>query len=164
MEKPVHPIVNIADAKLDDMGHGDKFKVRRGRVAPSLGLQNIGCSVQIIPPGKRGYPFHKHHVLDELFYVVSGEGEYRFGDKIHSVKTGDIIGAPAGAEAHQLINTGNEDLRCLAISSGGGADIVEYPDSGKIGIGVGSKGTHFVDATFKKRGRLTETQYWDGED
>jgi uncharacterized cupin superfamily protein len=164
MEKPVNPIVNIADVKLDEMGHGDKFLVRRARVAPSLGLQNIGCSVQVIPPGKRAYPFHKHHVLDELFYVVSGTGEYRFGEEKHPVKAGDLVGAPAGSEGHQLINTGLEDLRCLAMSSGGGADIVEYPDSGKIGVAAGIKNGDFRSATIAGMGRLQKADYWEGED
>jgi uncharacterized cupin superfamily protein len=164
MEKPMNPIVNIADVKLEDMGHGDKFSVRRGRVAPQLGLQSIGCSVQVIPAGKRAYPLHRHHVSDELFYVVSGTGEYRFGKESYPVRPGDLVSAPAGTEPHQLVNTGNEDLRCLAISNMGSVDVVDYPDSGKIGVGAGIKNADFRTATYAAMGRLTKADYWDGED
>jgi uncharacterized cupin superfamily protein len=66
--------------------------------------------VHIVPPGKETFPFHRHHVQDELFFVVSREGEYRFGEKIVPVRRGDIVAAPAGTQAHQLINTGSDDL------------------------------------------------------
>jgi hypothetical protein len=41
--------------------------------------------------------------------------------------------------------------------------MVEYPDSGKISVRVGSKGVHYDDATFAARGRITAADYWDGE-
>jgi hypothetical protein len=57
----------------------------------------LGCAVHIVPPGKKAFPFHRHHVQDELFFVISGEGEYRFGEKIVRVRSGDIVAAPAGS-------------------------------------------------------------------
>ena len=77
--------------------------------------------------------------------------------------SGDLVGAPAGTEAHQLINTGTEDLRCIALSSGGGADVVEYPDSGKVGIAAGIKNSDFRTATIAGMGRLQKADYWEGE-
>ena len=158
------PVLNMTDVKLEEMSHGDTFQVRRARVAPTHGLEALGCSVLIVPPGKRAYPFHRHHVMDELFFIVSGEGQYRFGDDNYPVRAGDIIAAPAGSKAHQLINTGKEDLRYLGISSMGGVDVVDYPDSGKIGIGAGIKNADFKTATYAAVGRLTRADYWDGED
>jgi uncharacterized cupin superfamily protein len=132
-------------------------------VAPTLGLGGLGCSVLIVPPGKRAYPFHRHHVLDELFFIVSGEGQYRFGDDSYPVRPGDIIAAPAGSKAHQLINTGKEDLRYLGISSMGSVDVIDYPDSDKIAVGAGIKNADFKTATYAAVGRLTRADYWDGE-
>jgi hypothetical protein len=74
-----------------------------------------------------------------LFFVVSGEGKYRFGETIVPVRSGDIVAAPAGTQAHQLINTGSDDLRYLGISTAGGVDVVDYPDSKKIAVAAGVK-------------------------
>jgi len=158
------PIVNIDDAPMNDVGNGRQFVARVGRVGQLLGLNALGCSVTVVPPGKRAFPFHRHHVQDELFFVVSGNGAYRFGDDALPVRAGDIVAAPAGTKAHQLINTGTEDLRYLAISTGGSVDIVDYPDSNKIGVAAGVKNADWRTATYKGMGRLTPADYFDGED
>jgi uncharacterized cupin superfamily protein len=75
-------VINIDDVPLADRGNGKQFAVKWGRVGPLVGLHGLGCAVHVVPPGKKAFPFHRHHVQDELFFVVSGEGEYRFGEKI----------------------------------------------------------------------------------
>ena len=157
------PVVNIADLPLTDGGNGKSFVMKRNRVGPSLGLLNLGCSVLVVPPGKRAFPFHRHHVIEELFFVVSGEGEYRYGDDKYPVRAGDIVAAPAGGKAHQLINTGKDDLRYLGLSTIGSVDVIEYPDSGKIAIGAGIKNADFKTATIVGVGRLQPADYYDGE-
>jgi uncharacterized cupin superfamily protein len=159
------PIVNVADIALEGEGtHGERFAVRTGEIGMALGLQNLGCMLHVVPPGKTAFPFHRHHGCDEMFLVLSGGGEYRLGDERLPIRTGDCLGAPAGGAAHQIINTGAGELRYLGFSNNGVADAVEYPDSGKIGVRVGAKGIYYVDATFKTRGRMTSADYWDGED
>src|SRR5215813_8005518 len=91
-------VINIDDVPLVDRGNGKQFAVKWGRVGPLVGLNGLGCAVHIVPPGKKAFPFHRHHVQDELFFVVSGDGEYRFGEKILPVRSGDIVAAPAGTE------------------------------------------------------------------
>ena len=73
-----------------------------------LGLQDLGIGYSEVPPGKSSCPFHNHHIEEELFVIVSGQGEYRFGANRYPVKPGDVLGAPAGGPetAHHLINTG----------------------------------------------------------
>lgn len=39
---------------------------------------------------------HKHDNEDELFYVISGEMEIHFDDKIEHLKTGEMIIVPKG--------------------------------------------------------------------
>lgn len=158
------PIVNIDEVALSDRGNGKQFVVKLARVAPMLGLQGLGCSVHVVPPGKKAFPFHRHHVMDELFYIVSGTGQYRYGDETLPVRAGDIVGAPAGIKAHQLINTGSEELRYLGISSGGNVDIVDYPDSKKVAMAAGVKNADFRTATYAAVGRVNTTDYFDGED
>ncbi|MBU6474079.1 MAG: ATP-binding cassette domain-containing protein, partial [Alphaproteobacteria bacterium] len=42
------------------------------------------------------------------------------------------------------------------------ADVIEYPDSGKIAARAGATGIDFKDHTLFARGRLTPAEYWDG--
>ena len=157
-------VINIDDVPLVERGNGKQFAVKWGRVAPLLGLNGLGCAVHVVPPGKKAFPFHRHHVVDELFFIVSGEGEYRFGEKTVPVRGGDIVAAPAGTQAHQLINTGADDLRYLGISTGGAVDVVDYPDSKKIAVAAGVKNADFKTATYVGLGRVAPADYYDGED
>jgi uncharacterized cupin superfamily protein len=161
---PTKPVINIADVPLSDRGNGKQFAARWGRAGPLLGLADLGCAVHVVPPGKKAFPFHRHHVMDELFYIVSGQGEYRYGDETFPVRSGDLVGAPAGTKAHQLINTGTDDLRYLGISSMGGVDLVDYPDSNKIAVAAGIRNGDFKTATYAGVGRLQRADYFDGED
>jgi uncharacterized cupin superfamily protein len=158
------PIVGIADVPLVDVGNGNQFVAKWGRVGRMLGLLKLGCAVHVIPPGKKAFPFHRHHVLDELCYIISGQGEYRFGDNTYPIKPGDFVGAPAGTEAHQIINTGTEDLHYFCVSSTGEADVVDYPDSGKIAVAAGIKDANVKTATYTAIGRIQPTHYLDGEE
>ena len=158
------PVINIDDVPLADRGNGKSFAVKWGRVGPALGLNALGCAVHVVPPGKKAFPFHRHHVMDELFFILSGEGQYRWGDETLPIKTGDLVSAPAGSKAHQLINTGNGELRYLGISSAAATEVVDYPDSGKIGVMAGVKNGDFRSATYAGMGRMEKADYFDGED
>ena len=163
MSKPQR-IVNIAELALQDSGNGKGFQAKVGRAGPMLGLKKLGCSLTVVPPGKRAWPIHRHHVMDELFYIVSGSGEVRLDDQTLAVRAGDLIASPAGAEAHQIVNTGASELRYLAISDIDTVDIIEYPDSGKVGMAAGVKDGDLTSATYKAMGRVTPADYFDGED
>jgi uncharacterized cupin superfamily protein len=157
-------IVNLADVPLKDAGNGEKFQARIGRAGPMLGLAGLGCTLTVVPPGKRAYPFHRHHVFSELFYVISGTGEVRLDARTLPIHTGDLIACPAGAEAHQIVNTGETELRYLAISDMADVDVIDYPDSGKMGVAAGVKNGDLSTATYKAFGRVTPADYFDGED
>jgi uncharacterized cupin superfamily protein len=161
--EPTKPVVNIADVPLVERGNGGKFAAKWGRIGPHIGSAGLGCALHVVPQGKCAFPMHRHHVIEELFYVVSGEGQYRWGDKTFPVRSGDVIGAPPGTEAHQLVNTGTEDLRYLAVSTLGTVDVCDYPDSGKVGVVAGLKNGDFSTATFKGMGRIQPADYYDGE-
>lgn len=129
------PILNIADIDLMDFGSpGGKFEAKLGRMGPLLGARKLGAMLTILEPGKRAFPFHKHHAIEEMFYILEGRGEYRYGAETHSIKPGDLLSAPVGegTEAHQIVNTGEATLKFLAFSTMDNVDIVEYPDSEKF--------------------------------
>ena len=78
------------------------------------------------------------------------------------MQAGDVIGCPAGGPgtAHQLVNTGDEPLRYLAIDSQIDPEICEYPDSGKYNAYVGGDGGPKFRAIQRSANTL---DYWDGE-
>jgi uncharacterized cupin superfamily protein len=136
---------------------------RIARAGPLIGSTGLGCTLTILPPGKRAYPFHRHHVIDELFFILSGTGEYRIDDARLPLRAGDLVAAPAGKEAHQIVNSSSADLCFLAISTIGEADIVEYPDTGKVALAAGIKNADFKTATYKGLGHLKPAEYFEGE-
>jgi uncharacterized cupin superfamily protein len=158
------PIVSLIDTPLETEHDGPKFALKSAEIGQALGLTTLGAMLHVVAPGKTAFPFHRHHGCDEMFVILSGSGEYRLGNRRIGVRAGDCLGAPAGGEAHQILNTGTEELRYLGVSNNPAADLVEYPDSGKIGFRVGAKGIAYTDATIRGRGRLTPADYWDGEE
>ena len=69
-------------------------------------------------------------------FVLAGHGEIRIGDGAFPIKEGDIIACPAGGKetAHQIINTSEEELRFLAVSTKLSPEIAEYPDTNRFGV------------------------------
>jgi uncharacterized cupin superfamily protein len=157
-------IVNLADVPLKAAGNGKSFEARIGRIGPMLGMGGLGCTLTIVPPGKRAYPLHRHHVFSEMFYILSGTGEVRLDDRTLPIRGGDVIASPAGAEAHQIVNTGRDELRYLAISDMSTVDVIDYPDSGKMGVAAGVRNGDLSTATYHAFGRVVSADYFDGEE
>jgi uncharacterized cupin superfamily protein len=162
------PVVNIADVPLRQSTHGASFAAQLGRIGPLIGAQKIGCQLHIVPAGKKAFPRHAHHANEEMMLILSGQGAYRVGDETFPVRAGDVIAAPAGeaSSAHQLSNTGTEDLRYLCFSTRFDPDVVEYPDSGKFGVAsMVPEGKGLTSAQLAYVGRLdSAVNYWDGEE
>ena len=64
---------------------------------------------------------------------------------------------------HQLINTGSTELRYLGISTAAAAEVVDYPDSNKVGVTAGVKDGDFRTATYRGMGRMQPADYFDSE-
>jgi uncharacterized cupin superfamily protein len=102
-----------------------------------LGGDRIASGLWELAPGKKSAPLHAHLATEEALYVISGRAQIRTPDGLTPIAPGDYVSFPAGGPAHQLINDGDEPLVYLAMSAGIGADVVEYPDSGKVAAMVG---------------------------
>lgn len=70
--------------------------------------------------------------------MLAGEGKLRIDDTEVAVGPGDYIALPADGPAHQLINSGDNDLEYLCMSTMIHPDITYYPDSDKIAAFAGS--------------------------
>lgn len=160
-----NPIVNLVDAPVHTGRSGNHFEYSMSALAGIAGARSIGANVTRVPPGKAAFPFHHHRANEEHFFVLSGSGALRAGDELHEVKKYDyLVSLPGGPEeAHQLINTGTEELVYLAFSTVVLPEVVGYPDSGKTGVRISvghDESTRFLleDSTKNVVG------YWDGED
>jgi uncharacterized cupin superfamily protein len=163
----MRPIMNIAELEFSENSHGDRFQSKIGSIGQRIGAQKLGYNLTCVPPGKRAFPFHTHRLNEEMFFVLEGEGEVRIGPERYAIRKGDVIACPPGPaqNAHQIINTGTEELRYLSVSTKQSPEVVEYPDSGKFGViaefpaAPGEKPERF---RFVGRASL-QLDYFDGE-
>jgi uncharacterized cupin superfamily protein len=169
------PILNIDDVELVPRSPvfaatgpaAAHFDARMGQVGSRVGAQKLGYNVTAVPPGKAAFPFHCHRVNEEMFFVLQGSGEVRIGATTYPIRRGDVVACPPGGadKAHQIRNTGTEELRYLAVSTKLSPEIAEYPDSGKFGVlaefppGLDGKpqGFRFVGK------QSLSVDYWEGE-
>jgi mannose-6-phosphate isomerase-like protein (cupin superfamily) len=78
-------------------------------------LREIGfMAIAQLAPGKQ----LEAHVdpMEEIYFIMSGEGEMTLDDETRHVVPGDAIWIPTGS-CHGLINTGNEDCVLLVVAS-----------------------------------------------
>jgi len=161
------PILNLDDVAFMEMGHGETFAAKLGQIGQRIGSTGVGCMLIVVEPGKRAFPFHNHHNIHEMFVILEGEGTYRVGGTEYPVRAGDVLAAPAGGPetAHQIINTGSTTLKYLGISDRPDTEVVEYPDSGKFGVGSRFDWSNPEAGGIRFVGRKGESlDYWDGED
>jgi len=168
------PIINLDEVELSPWPEAlapkgataERFGARMGRISSLLGAVKLGYNLTSVPPGKRAFPLHNHRVNEELFLILSGSGEVRIGEDAHPVREGDLIACPPGGPgtAHQLINTGEVELRYLAISTRETPEVAEYPDSGKFGVLAEFRSQDGEAEAFRFVGRRGDaSDYWDGE-
>jgi uncharacterized cupin superfamily protein len=159
----VKPIVNLEEVEFDDIEDNGFYTSRRARFSSAIGASRLGYNLTELPPGKAQCPFHNHHGEEEMFLILEGEGELRFGDQRHPIRKHDVIACPVGGPevAHQIINTGTRTLRYLAVSNVVDIETCEYPDSNKIMIGAGRRGA--PGRLWKMFRAETTVDYYDRE-
>lgn len=164
---PTKPFININDLEYSaEHQHGDKFAARFAPIATLIGASKLGYRMTVVPPGKKAYPYHAHTVNEEMFFILAGEGTLRHSGEIWQVGTGDIICCPIGKEhAHEIVNTGETDLKYLAISTMEMPEVAFYPDSSKFGVYTGkAPGQTHKDYDFRILAKQdVGVDYWEGE-
>lgn len=164
------PIINLDNLlSAEHNVHGGRYESFDTGISELIGARKLGYAHTVVPPGKRSCPFHNHWEEEELFIVLSGQGIYRRGMDTFAVRAGDIIAAPCGGRdtAHQLINNSSSDLVYLSISTLSPTEVVEYPDSGKIGVRSAvpdEAGEPVQRFRFRAHDGAGSVDYWDGED
>lgn len=159
-------IVNLENVALMKRSHGDKYECQIAPVGGELDSKKLGFNVTVIPPGKCAFPYHAHRGNEEMFFILEGEGSVRIDGTVHKVRKGDFISLPPGRDsAHQIVNDSKAPLRYLAVSTMDLPEIVEYPDSGKVGAIAGSHRSRqpTPDSVHHFTRLKDAVDYWDGE-
>lgn len=156
------PILNLADVIFEDVEENGVYTSSRGSIGDHIGARKLGYNLTVLPPGKVQCPFHCHHGEEEMFLILEGEGELRFGGERYPIRAHDVIACPTGGAevAHQIVNTGTIDMRYLALSTIVEVEACEYPDSGKILVVAGKRGERNLRKMFRAE---TGVDYYDRE-
>lgn len=157
-ESATKPVINLDELEMN----GDPAEGSYGVICEKIGAQNLGYNFSTIPPGGKSSPFHNHRVNEEMFFIVEGEGTLRFGNEEYPIRKHDVIACPPGdrSVAHQFKNTGEVELKYLALSTKLGHEIAEFPDSDKVTVLVGDYGDVRLSHAFKVS---TAVDYFEGE-
>lgn len=132
------------------------------RMGTGTAARKLGCTVDVVPPGKRSCPYHLHHAQEEMFVVLEGSGTLRVAGEMLPLVPGDVVFIPPGPEyPHQIINTSDKPLKYLSISTRDFPEVCEYPDSGKyLAWSPAAEGGQGFNAIQRAQANL---DYWDGE-
>ena len=164
-------VINLADVNIKPRPQSfaatsdtaQRFDAARGEIGREIGATRLGYNLTVVPAGKSAFPFHNHHVNEEMFLILEGSGELRVGSEVTAIKQNDVIACPPGGPelAHQITNNGQTDLKYLAVSTLESPEYVEYPDSGKFGV-YGKRTDSDEDIHYIGRASGA-VDYWDGE-
>lgn len=156
------PFVNLDEVAFDDIEDNGLFTSRRALFSAGIGARRLGYNLTVLPPGASQCPFHSHRCEEEMFLILEGEGELRFGSERYAIRRHDVIACPTGGPevAHQITNTGRSELRYLALSNLADTEVCEYPDSDKVGIFAAGPGAPRLVKLFRAEGNV---EYYDRE-
>lgn len=160
------PIVRSGDAERRTHAPGQPFRANIEDLSDYLPVKNLGVRRYFVEPGDRAWPFHAHLANEELIVIERGQGTVRTVDDEFQVTEGDVIGFGADPQsAHQLINTSDDRLVYLCVSTMREPDVTLYPDSDKVGVLAGEPpGGDSEQRMFETYlDAECERDYWDGE-
>ena len=128
-------------------------------VGARIGAELLGGSMYELEPGDRLWPYHTHHANEEWLIVLRGTPTLRTPDGEQELRDADVVCFPRGKDGlHQVRNATDAPIRVLMLSSLNMPDVVEYPDSGK----VGARSVAGERILLSRPGPILD--YWDGED
>ena len=126
------------------------------RLAAGTAAKQLGASIDVLPAGAMGCPYHYHHAEEEMFIVLEGSGTLRVAGERLAIGAGDVVFIPAGPEyPHHIINSSDAPLKYLSISTQAETEVCIYPDSGKLGV--------FAPGLRELHHRAANVDYWEGE-
>ncbi len=152
-------VFNLNGDDWDRVEEREGWRSKDAWVGAHVGAELIGGSMYELEPGDRLWPYHVHHANEEWVIVLRGTPTLRSPDGEQELTEGDVAAFPRGKDgAHQIINRSDSPIRVLMLSTLIRPDVIEYPDSGK----VGARSVAGERILLSRPGPILE--YWDGED
>ena len=95
-------IVNKGDYTLEKLIGADVMK------------DKLGLYARVIVQPHAAVPYHKHEGNGEVYYFLTGEGEYCENGVLRTVKPGDVTWTQDGS-SHGVENKGDTELTFMAL-------------------------------------------------
>jgi uncharacterized cupin superfamily protein len=151
-------VFNLNGSEWDREEDRPGWRSKDAWVGERVGAELLGGSLYELEPGDRLWPYHTHHANEEWLIVVRGNPTLRTPEGEQRLEEGDVVCFPRGKDGlHQVRNDTDAATRVLMLSSMNRPDIVEYPDSGK----VGARSVAGERILLGRPGPMLD--YWDGE-
>ncbi len=103
-------------AHLSAVHWGGLRRVEAGSNDDRDRLEQLGGFARHALQGRKTSDCHKHEHLEQVYYILGGQGEALFNNKRHPVKAGDAIYLPPRIH-HQMFNDNEEWLEHHVISA-----------------------------------------------
>ena len=127
-------VFNLFGDEWDRVEERPGWRSKDAWVGARLKAELLGGSLYELEPGDRLWPYHTHHANEEWLVVIRGKPTLRTPDGEQGLVEGDVACFRRGTEGlHQVRNDTDAPIRVLMLSSMFAPEIVEYPDSGKVG-------------------------------
>ena len=83
-------------------------------IGPAEAADKVGLFARVVVPPGAAVPYHQHDGNGEVYYFLTGEGEYSDNGAVRTVKPGDVTWTPDGS-SHGVVNKGGSDLTFMAL-------------------------------------------------
>jgi uncharacterized cupin superfamily protein len=152
-------VFNLNGDEWDRVEEREGWRSKDAWVGAHIDAELIGGSMYELEPGDRLWPYHTHHANEEWMVVLRGTPTLRTPEGEQELAEGDVVCFRRGKDGlHQVRNAAGEAIRVLMLSTLISPDLVEYPDSGK----VGARSVAGERILLSRPGPILD--YWDGED
>jgi uncharacterized cupin superfamily protein len=152
-------VVNLDTEEWERTEEREGWRSKDAWIGARLEAELIGGSLYELEPGNKLWPYHTHHANEEWLIVVRGRPTLRTADGEQELREGDVVCFRRGKTGfHQVTNRTDSQIRVLMLSTLIAPDIVEYPDSGK----VGARSVAGERILLSRPG--PDLDYWEGED
>lgn len=116
-EKPVFMTMRLEKSLLrqaERFRGGTGTAMYRRALDPSVFLTNWSYVDHLVLPAGASEGLHRHTGVEEVYYVINGDGEASVGGETTPIRKGDAVPLQLN-DAHEFRNTGTQDLEFMIL-------------------------------------------------